>query len=124
MTEPATLNPTDPATPPPAPFAEPERPVTGRWISLFALAWLGVWMAQLTPVQLLLPIQVEAQLKSADWVDNVVAFGVVSGIAGAFALIAYPLTGALSDRTVSRFGRRRPWIALGALPFQPWLGVL
>lgn len=27
-----------------------------------------------------------------------------------------PLVGALSDQTRSRFGRRRPWIALGALP--------
>jgi MFS family permease len=47
----------------------------------------------------------------------VVAFGIVSGIAGVFVLLAYPLTGALSDRTTSRFGRRRPWIAIGALVF-------
>lgn len=124
MTEPATLADAAPAPTPPAPFAEPTRPVTGRWISLFALAWLGIWMAQLTPVQLLLPIQVEAQLKATDWVDNVVAFGVVSGIAGAFALLAYPLTGALSDRTVSRLGRRRPWIIIGTLLFAVSLVLL
>ena len=40
----------------PAPFAEPTRAVTGGWIALFATAWLGIWMAQLTPVQLLLPV--------------------------------------------------------------------
>lgn len=101
----------------PAPFAEPRVPVTGGWIALFATAWLGIWMAQLTPVQLLLPLQVEAQLGAASWVDNVVAFGIISGIAGLCALIAYPVTGALSDRTRGRFGRRRPWIAVGTLLF-------
>jgi len=74
-------------------------------------------MAHLAPVQLLLPNQVSAQIRSSSWVDNVVAFGIISGIAGVCALVAYPLTGALSDRTTSRFGRRRPWILGGALLF-------
>ena len=103
--------------PAPAALVEPTKAITGGWIALFATAWLGVWMAQLTPVQLLLPVQIEAQLKATNWVDNVVVFGIVSGIAGFCALIAYPLTGALSDRTTSRFGRRRPWIAAGAVLF-------
>ena len=97
--------------------AEPLAPVTARWIALFATAWLGVWMAQLTPIQLLLPAQVEAELRTAYWVDNVLWFGVISGIAGVCAIVAYPLTGALSDRTTSRFGRRRPWVAGGAVLF-------
>ena len=105
-------------------FTEPRKAVTGGWIALFATAWLGIWMAQLTPVQLLLPLQVEAQLDSTYWVDNVVAFGVISGIAGLCALIAYPLTGALSDRTTGRFGRRRPWIAAGAVLFGISLSLL
>ncbi|MET0805857.1 MAG: MFS transporter, partial [Lacisediminihabitans sp.] len=101
-------------------FVEPQKLVSGAWIALFATAWLGIWMAQLTPIQLLLPTQVEqvnARLGSTDWVANVVAFGVVSGIAGVCALVAFPLTGALSDRTTSRFGRRRPWILGGAVLF-------
>ncbi|MEO7014925.1 MAG: MFS transporter [Leifsonia sp.] len=101
----------------PAVFAEPTRRVTSRWIAFFAIAWLGIWMAQLAPIQKLLPDQVQAQLKSTYWVDNVVAFGIISGISGVCAVVAYPLTGALSDRTTSRFGRRRPWIAIGALVF-------
>jgi MFS family permease len=99
------------------PFAEPRRKVSGIWIVLFGTAWFGIWMAQLVPIQLLLPLQVDEILKPVDWVESVVAFGVISGIAGACALITYPLTGALSDRTTSRFGRRRPWIFLGTLVF-------
>lgn len=104
--------------------AVPTRRVGGRWILFFALSWFGVWIAQLTPVQLLLPLQVEKYLQATDWVENVLGFGLISGIAGAFALLAYPLTGALSDRTTSRFGRRRPWIALGTSGFAASLLLL
>jgi len=81
-------------------------------------------MAQLTPIQLLLPQQVEDVVHGASWTDNVLAFGVISGIAGACALITFPLTGALSDRTTSRFGRRRPWIFAGVLVFAISLVIL
>ena len=109
---------TSPTLPPAfTPFAEPKRKVTGGWIALFATAWFGIWMAQLTPVQLLLPTQIDELLKPTHWQDSVLAFGIISGIAGACALITYPLTGALSDRTTSRFGRRRPWILAGTLVF-------
>jgi len=111
----------------PAPVAalgEPTRRVGAGWIAAFATVWLGVWMAQLTPVQLLLPAQIDAELHPDDWVDSVVAFGTISGIAAIATIIAYPLTGALSDRTTSRFGRRRPWILIGALVFAVSLVVL
>ncbi|GAA2236335.1 MFS transporter [Herbiconiux moechotypicola] len=113
-----------PAPAAPAALAEPLRRVGGAWIALFGTAWLGIWMAQLTPVQLLLPLQIEQRLTSSHWTDSVVAFGVISAISGVFALIAFPVTGALSDRTTSRFGRRRPWIAAGALLFAVSLFVL
>ncbi|WP_353815740.1 MFS transporter [Agromyces sp. SYSU T00266] len=105
-------------------FAEPTRPVRAGWMTAFAAAWLGIWMAQLTPVQLLLPAQIDAELHPDDWIESVVAFGAVSGIAAVFVVIAYPLTGALSDRTTSRFGRRRPWIAGGAVLFAASLLLL
>jgi len=116
-----------------SPFAEPTRRVGGRWIALFATAWLGIWMAQLTPIQLLLPKQVASVLGfpievsdqlSGDWFQPVLAFGIISAIAGFCAIIAYPLTGTFSDRTTSRFGRRKPWILAGALLFSASLFVL
>lgn len=91
--------------------------MSARWIALFATAWLGIWMAQLTPVQLLLPQEIDALASGDDWTQSVVAFGIISATAGACALIVFPLTGALSDRTTSRFGRRKPWIVAGTLLF-------
>ncbi|RFA11242.1 MFS transporter [Subtercola boreus] len=121
---------------PPEPFAEPTARVGGGWIALFAAAWLGIWMAQLTPIQLLLPLQIESRVgavatgagtgtaASSDWIASVLAFGIISGIAGVAALVVFPLTGALSDRTTSRFGRRRPWLAAGTLLFAASLVLL
>lgn len=109
------------ATGAPAAFAEPQRAVTGRWITAFAAAWLGVWMAQLGPFQVLLPLQVAAgtgiDVEADAWIPAVLAFGAISGIAGACAIIAFPVTGFLSDRTTSKLGRRRPWIIGGAVLF-------
>ncbi|WP_400999651.1 MFS transporter [Agromyces sp. GXQ0307] len=112
------------ASPADGAFEEPTRRVSRGWMAAFAAAWLGIWMAQLTPVQLLLPAQIDAELHPDDWIESVVAFGAVSGIAAVFVVIAYPLTGALSDRTTSRFGRRRPWIAGGAAVFAASLLLL
>jgi len=61
---------------------------------------------------------------SSDWIPTVVAFGIVAGVGGVLAIVAYPIAGALSDRTVSRFGRRRPWIAGGVLLFAIALALL
>ena len=111
---------------PSAAFAEPQRAVTGAWIAAFAAAWLGVWMAQLGPFQVLLPVQVDTALGLTGglWSDSVVAFGIISGIAGACAIVAFPLTGFLSDRTTSKLGRRRPWVIAGALLFAASLVAL
>lgn len=92
-------------------------------MTVFTLAWLVIWMVQLTPLQLLLPLQLDDQM-SADgdqWVHGVVVSGMILGIGGLVGVIAGPLAGALSDRTdASRFpawlgGRRRVWAAGASL---------
>lgn len=108
----------------------PQAGVSTRWIGLFGFAWLGIWLAQLTPFQLLLPQQIDnwlglgTTLRADNWQHSVTDFGVISGISAACALIAFPLSGALSDRTTGRFGRRRPWIAGGVALFAVALLVL
>ncbi|PWJ53855.1 MFS/sugar transport protein [Quadrisphaera granulorum] len=89
--------------------------VRAGWIAAFATAWLGAWMGQMVPLQLLLPLQIATQNRQDDWIRSLVAFGAVTAVAGAFAVVAYPVVGALSDRTTSRFGRRRPWVLAGAV---------
>lgn len=78
------------------------------------------------PVQLTLPQQIVDLLGTDDtqWRTSVTTFGVVSGISAICALVAFPVTGSLSDRTTGRFGRRRPWIAGGVLVFAVALAVL
>ncbi|OLT31968.1 hypothetical protein BJF84_26060 [Rhodococcus sp. CUA-806] len=89
---------------------------------VFGLVWTGVWMAQLTPFQYLLPVQITAALGESsggdsEWQEGVMSFGVISGVSAICMVIGLPLAGALSDRTHGRFGRRRPWIGLGAAVF-------
>ena len=74
-------------------------------------AGLGLWAGFFGPIQVLLAQQ--AQLVSPGHKELV--FGVVTGVGSAVSVVANPLFGALSDRTVSRFGRRVPWVATGAL---------
>jgi MFS family permease len=103
---------------------EPTVRVRPRWIAGFSTAWLGVWLAQLTVIQLLLPAQVADAAPAEDFLVAIVRFGWISAVAGVAALVAFPVVGALSDRTGSRFGRRRPWIAAGAAVFAAGLVLL
>jgi MFS family permease len=85
--------------------------VGSAWIGLLSLANLGLWMGYFGPLQVLLPNQTEdaAGASKTTWL------GLVTGIGALVAVLTGPIAGALSDATTSRFGRRRPWIAGGAL---------
>lgn len=92
-------------------FAEPTVPVGAGWTANLSLATLAVFMAFMTPIQILLPLQLE----HIDPQDKNDALSLVTGLGALVAVLANPLAGAWSDRTTSRFGRRRPWILGGAL---------
>lgn len=93
--------------------ASTERHVGASWFAWFSGAWLVVWAVQLTPVQLLIPLQLDTPDDADGWVRGVVTAGIVLGVGGAAGLIAGPWAGALSDRTRSSWGRRRVWILIG-----------
>ena len=100
--------------------AEPTRPVGARWTATLALANLGLWIGYFGPLQVSLPNQMQA----IDPAGKETALAIATGIGAAIALVVNPLTGALSDRTASRFGRRHPWSLAGALLGAAGLGFL
>jgi MFS family permease len=82
-----------------------------RFVGGIALAGLGLWTAMYTPVQVLLA----QQLSVIDPHNKETMLGLVTGIGALVAVLVNPIAGALSDRTTSRFGKRRPWLAGGAV---------
>jgi MFS family permease len=92
-------------------------PETGRpaispgFVAIYVLAQFGIWVALLTPVVMTLALRVgeiASEAEKGRWL------GIILAIGGFFALVATPICGALSDRTRSPLGRRRPWL-LGGL---------
>jgi GPH family glycoside/pentoside/hexuronide:cation symporter len=99
------MNPHDPDTT--AETAKTEAPMPlGRMIAYGAPGFAGAGMA--IPIGVLMPVF---------YSDVVMApLGTIAlaiAIARGFDALTDPLMGWLSDRTRSRFGRRKPWIALG-----------
>ncbi len=102
----------------PLALAEPTVHVRPGWITGLSLASLGMWMASLTPIQVLLPIQ----LQDIDNKTKLLSLGLVSGLGAVASVLATPIAGALSDRTTNAFGigrlrgRRHRWtLAMAAL---------
>jgi MFS family permease len=78
---------------------------------LLSLANLVVWLSIFPTYQILLP----AQVGVFDSINKVNVLAAISFVGGIAAILGNLLAGALSDRTTSRFGRRRPWVLAGAV---------
>ena len=82
-----------------------------HWITWLTLASLGMWMANQTPLQVMLALQ----LQDITPRHKIVALGVVTGVGAISSALATPVVGALSDRTAHRgrlgrfSGRRHRW---------------
>lgn len=93
---------------------DPPVPVKGlgrlmRWIIPANMGIFVLWGA--VPA-VLLPQQVTVLFGEK---HKVADLAIVATIGAVAAMLAQPLAGAISDRTRSRFGRRAPWMVLGAL---------
>jgi MFS family permease len=90
----------------------PTKKAPVKLVAAMAMAQFGLSIALLTPVTASLTIKVQSVVGQ----DSVVAvFGIVSTIGALAAFLANPIFGRISDRTTSRFGRRRPWLLLGVV---------
>jgi MFS family permease len=89
----------------------PARVRYGRLMLPFAGILLVMNTAQVGVGSVLIPNRI-AELAPA---DKTTFFGLVMGAGAVVAVIVQPVVGALSDRTRSRFGRRTPWMASGAV---------
>ncbi|MDN5895363.1 MAG: MFS transporter [Nocardioides sp.] len=100
--------------------AMPQQPVSGTWLWLYALAWLGFWLMVMLPGQVMLAMLA----KSLDPDRKVELVSLFQGIMLVVIVLAVPLVGYLCDRTTLAWGRRRIW-ALGGftLAAGAFLGV-
>ncbi|HJZ28359.1 MAG TPA: MFS transporter, partial [Streptosporangiaceae bacterium] len=107
-------------------LAEPTQHVRIRWIVTLTLASLGMWMANQTPSQVMLALQMQAITPR----HKIVALGVVTAFNAISSALATPIVGALSDRTargrrLGRFsGRRHRWTLVMVLLASVCVGLL
>ena len=90
--------------------AEGLAPVRWPFVAVYALAHIGLWMALLAPLLMGLALR----LRAIDPEHAKASLALVTGVGALLATFSNPMFGYLSDRTISRFGMRRPWLLFGA----------
>lgn len=91
----------------------PTEPKGPLFIAALAFAQLSLFIALLGPVMVSMALKVSTL--TDDPTARTTMVGSVLGVGALAAVVGNALFGRLSDRTTSRFGRRRPWIIGGAL---------
>ncbi|ANP52988.1 MFS family permease [Streptomyces griseochromogenes] len=94
--------------------------VSRAFVVRLGLGYLGLYSAVLSVALVTLALRVE----DVDPRHKETSLAVVASLGALVALLANPLAGRLSDRTSSRFGRRRPWLIGGVLGGTVGLAVM
>jgi MFS family permease len=89
----------------------PEKTPRG-YVATFALSAFGIYVAVLAPVYGGLSVKIQ-DLVGLD--EAPALLGILTGLGAVFSSIVQPVAGRLSDRSTSRFGRRRPFILFGVV---------
>lgn len=93
-----------------------ERPTESKpvwFVALLALAQFGIFVALLGPVMVSMALKVGSLENPSMPATSMI--GIILGTGAIAAAFGNVFFGRLSDRTRSRFGRRRPWLVGGAL---------
>ena len=95
-----------------APASGPVIRVGWPFIALYVAAYMGAILLFLAPLLVSLSLKINS-LVGIKQAPNSLAL--VAGTGALLSLFANPFFGRMSDRTSSRFGRRRPWLVIGLL---------
>jgi MFS family permease len=88
----------------------PQQPVSGWFMFTFLLTVFAIYTALFAPLLATIAVKL-GQISAAG--EKAVDLGAILAPGAFAALVAAPIFGALSDRTRSRFGRRKLWIVIG-----------
>ncbi|TQJ48798.1 MFS transporter [Phycicoccus sp. SLBN-51] len=92
---------------------KPTEPKSPAFVFALGFAQFGLFVALLGPVIVSMALKVNTVLTNPT--ERTSALGLVLGVGAIAAFVGNALFGRLSDRTTSRFGRRRPWLIGGSL---------
>ncbi|WP_284762098.1 MFS transporter [Arthrobacter sp. efr-133-R2A-63] len=90
-------------------------------IATMVLARLGLMIALFMPIVAGMTLKVQTLVAAPEVASTL---GVVISMGAFAALLFDPIFGRLSDRTIGRFGRRRPWLVAGAVGLLVCLTVI
>jgi MFS family permease len=94
----------------PGTAGDSQRPVSRATVALLVMATFGGGMAMIVPMAFSLALRLDQLVPGREEL-----LGYVLGIGALCSLITAPLTGILSDRMRSRWGRRRPFTVIGMI---------
>ncbi|MFD4422312.1 MFS transporter [Agromyces sp. NPDC058484] len=95
-------------------FPEPTEPAPRKYIVGLIVAQLIFFIALLGPAIIGVGLKV-ISIVPAEGTERESAVALIAGLGAAGALVGNVVFGRLSDRTTSKWGRRRPWIVSGTV---------
>ena len=90
---------------------QPQQRVGAKFLTVYGLVNFGFYLTVMMPALFSLPYKVQLLMPDS----KALAMGIVAAVGAVVGLFAGPAAGVLSDRTHSRWGRRRPWLMGGLL---------